>query len=285
MMVTNKKGNTMEYSKYISILAGGLAIALGAASAGADDNDDYKEKSSIRISVKASKPVLIRRVTGPIYNSINGVPAEPVDSFDWAGSEIREIKGKARLEIDPIANTGKISAKWEDEYGKWTYKQKTFAPPHHATGVRIGPSKNTVTVIKDDPVTTNVYLHGDTGVGGPVAPTFFGLLSTWGPAKITLNGKPFDNPFPGPTTPMWAGHTIVSEEIRGADGVIRTTSGGIYHPEHSFEGQIYPDKLNFNLAFHDVPEEAGMTDNIPPAHRFFYRISFKKVKIKIKYNN
>jgi hypothetical protein len=275
------KRGTMKHLMRLGILTSGLILALWSIGAAAHDG---KEKSRVQISVKASKPVLVRRITGPIANSINGVPAEPVDSFDWEGREIRAIKGKAQLEIDPVANTGSIKAEWEDEYGYWTYKQKTFAPPHHATGVRIGPSKDTVIMVEDDPVTTNVYLHGNTGVGGPVAPTFFSLLATWGPAKITLNGEPFDNPFPGPTTPMWAGHTIVSEEIRGTDGVVRTTSGEIYHPEHNFEGRVYPDKLNFNLAFHDV-SESEMTDNIPPSHRFFYRISFKKVKIKLKYNN
>jgi hypothetical protein len=52
----------------------------------------------------------------------------------------------------------------------------------------------------------NVYLHGDTTAGGPVLPTVFNLLTTWGPAEITLNGQPFENTLDG--TPLWPGHTI-----------------------------------------------------------------------------
>lgn len=146
-------------------------------------------------------------------NSVNGVPAEPVDSFDRSDSEITPIRGHAKLEIDPVANTGTIKAKWKDEYGHWTYKQTMFAPPPHLTGVRMGPSLGSLMVIESDLVTTNIYLHG---AGGPVIPTLFNLLSTWGPAKVTLNGEPFDNPFDGPT-PMRMGHTMVSEGVRDAN--------------------------------------------------------------------
>ncbi|MCF6255861.1 MAG: hypothetical protein L3K25_06105 [Gammaproteobacteria bacterium] len=95
----------------------------------ASPDEHHLAKKGIHISVRANDARLVHRVMGPVTNSVNGVPAEPVDSFDWSGSEITPIRGHAKLEIDPIANTGTIKAKWKDEYGHWTCKQTIFAPP------------------------------------------------------------------------------------------------------------------------------------------------------------
>ncbi|HHI93796.1 MAG TPA: hypothetical protein ENK04_09865 [Gammaproteobacteria bacterium] len=289
----------MKRSTQLGILASGLALALwvgGAAAHGGGKGGSTApgvKKNSTRISIKASNPVRIRRVTGPVddANRILGVPTEPVDSFDWGGQALTPIKGHARLEIDPIANTGRIRAEWEDEYGRWTYRQDTFGTPPHGTGIRIGASRDTVTEIVGDPITTNVYLHGDTGIGGPVTPTFFAQVAIWGPAKITLNGQRFDNPFPDrsgslpfmtPKGSLWGGHILLSEEFRGDDGVVRTTSGEVFNPSLASEGLVYPDKINLNLSFLDIPN-GEMNGNMPPTHRFFYYISFKKVKVTYKY--
>jgi len=285
----------MKHSLYSGIVASGLALALwtGGIAHGADEGSSAASnvKSSARISIKATNPVRIRRVMGPVTNDINGVPTEPVDSFDWGGEALEPIKGRARLNIDPIANTGTIRAEWEDEHGRWTYRQDSFGPPAHATGIRIGSSRGSVTDIFDDPITTNVYLHGDTGVGGPVTPTFFAQLAIWGPAKVTLNGERFDNPFPaasgslpfsGPKGSLWGGHVLLSEELRDDDGVIRTTSGEVFDMSKSGEGVVYPEKINLNLSFLDIPD-GSQSNNIPAMHRFVYYISFKKVKVNASY--
>ncbi len=275
----------MKHRIYPSILVGGLAVALWTVSAVADnrDDDDHKKKNGTYISVKASEAMLIRRVMGPIANSVNGVPAEPVDGFDWAGQALRPTKGKVEIEVDPIANTGHIKAKWEDEYGHWTYQQTMFVPPHHPTGARIGPSKDTLEFVRDDPITTDVYLHGDTGAGAPLVPTVFNLLATWGAAKVTLNGEPFDNPFDGPA-PMWIGHTMLSEGLRDDGGAMRTTSGEVYDMSRSSEGRAYPDDLVLHLAFHDMPGP-DMNTSVPPVWSFFYQVAFHKVKVKVKHKD
>jgi len=277
----------MKQQTHPGILASGLVISLAATfftvTTVASPDKHHQKKTGTHISVHASDAQLVRRVMGPVANSVNGVPAEPVDSFDWSGSEITSIKGHVKLEIDPVANTGSIRAKWEDEYGHWTYKQTMFSPPSHPTGVRMGSTPGSLTIIEGDPVTTNIYLHGDTGAGGPVVPTQFNLLSTWGPAKITLNGEPFNNPFDGPA-PMWSGHTMVAEGVRDANGVVRTTSGEIYNMMLKSEGKTYPDELVFHLVFHDAPGPE-MTANVPPMLSFFYHVTFSKVKIKTKHND
>jgi len=250
-----------------------------------DDNDNKDDDSSNKQSqliyeIKASKPRLNRRVTGDVIASVDGVPAEPVDSFVWDGNGSVPVKGKARLKIDPVANTGEIWVEWEDQNGYWTYHQKHFAPPPHPTGLRLGASASTTELVLSDPVTTNVYLHGDTTAAAPVVPTVFNLLTTWGPAQITHNGIPFDNPFDGPV-PAWAGHTMTTVGVRNPDGTVRTTSGGIYDFSQAGNGAVDQDDLEFHLVFHDAPGP-NMTGNLPAPLSFFYHLTFEKVKVEIK---
>jgi len=268
----------MKQQTYFSIFIGGLAIALWTINAVAD-NDDNQGKNRIYISIEASNPILIQRVMGPITNSVNGVPTETVDGFDWAGQAIRSTEGSVEIKIDSIANTGSIIANWKDEYGDWTYQQTISVPSGHATGVRIEPSEDTMmAAIEDDPTTTNIYLHGNAGTAASQAPTVFNLLATWGEAKVTLNGVPFDNPFDGPT-PLWIGHTMLSEGVRNVDGAVHTTPGDIFEMSRGSESQVYPDDLVLHIAFHDMPGP-DMNTSASPVWSFFYQIAFHKVKVK-----
>lgn len=237
--------------------------------------------SDYHFEVKATSARLIRRVTGEVTSYVQGVPAEPVHSFNWDGEGVVPIEGEAQLEIDPVANTGEIKAKWTDEYGSWTYHQKMFAPPPHPSGLRVGPSASSTVLIEEDPVTTNAYLHGNTTAGEPVLPTLFNNLATWGPAEVTLNGTAFENPFDGPA-PKWIGHTMTSVGVRGTDGTVRTTDGGIYNPlERTDNGVTDNDDLEYHIVFHDVPGPE-MTENFPPPLSFFYHLQFEEVDIEIK---
>jgi len=230
--------------------------------------------------IEAKDARLIRHVTGPVIATVDGVAAEPVDSFVWEGTNTSKINAELKLKIDTIHNTGEIFAEWEDENGHWTYRQTKFALPDHPTGARVGPSINEIELIKTDPVTTNVYLHGDSGAAAPILPTVLNLLATWGPAEITHNGIPFDNPYDGPV-PNWIGHTMTTEGVRNDDGSVRTTTGEIYNPSQAANGAINHNDLEFHLVFHDAPGP-NKTTNIPAPVSFFYHLTFEDVKIKIK---
>ena len=130
----------------------------------------------------------------------------------------------------------------------------------------------------NDGVPHNVYLHGDTTAGMPVAPTLFNHLATWGPATLFLNGELFANPYEIPA-PMWIGHTMVSEGIRRKDGTVRTVDGQIYHPGKAKEGAVEPGDLEVHLTFHD--ERFPMTGNVPPLFSFFYHVVFEDVVITL----
>ncbi len=100
-----------------------ICISAFAYTGGVMADPDSGKAGKLVYEVKASNGSLQRRVTGPVMADVNGVPGEPVDSFVWNGVGSVPIKGSAKLKIDPVNNTGKIEAKWEDENGHWTYKQ------------------------------------------------------------------------------------------------------------------------------------------------------------------
>ena len=127
-------------------------------------------------------------------------------------------------------------------------------------------------------MTTNVFLHGDTTAGGPVLPTVFNYLATWGPAEVKLNGELFENPYDGPT-PLWAGHTMTTVGVRNSDGQVLTQDGEIYSPMASNNGLVDNDDLEFHLVFHEAP--MPNTTNFPPPHQFFYHLTFEDVQLEI----
>jgi len=272
-----KKDGFMKWKILVFCISASVYAGIALA------DPDPKGAGKLVYEVKASNGSLQRRVTGPVIAAVDGVPAEPVDSFVWDGNGSVPIEGSARLTIDPVTNTGKIEAKWEDENGHWTYKQTRFVAPGHSTGLRVGSSASETILEMGDPVMTNVYLHGDTTAGGPVMPTQMNLLTTWGPAEVTLNGLPFENPYDGPV-PYWAGHTMTAVGARGADKTIRTKSGDIFNPMRRSQGVVDNDDLEFHLVFHDIPGPA-MTGNIPPPLSFFYHLTFEDVKISIHHRD
>ena len=267
---------------YMVLLFGTLAEAGG--------------KKGFEIRVFGTDARVNREVMGPPTEHVGGVPAVPVDSFVWDGDGSIPVRGRIKIAIDPVANTGKIVARWHDDHGSWLYKQTTFMPPHHPSGIRIGSSADSedmfadveIQEIKDemttsqedesDPVTTNIYLHGDTGSGGPVLPTIFNMLATWGPAKVSLNGTQLVNPYDGPV-PLWVGHSMTTEGVRGEDGTVRTTAGTIFNPGVSGQGATEPADMEVHLVFHDAP--GPMVGNIPPMFSFFYHVVFEKVRLRV----
>lgn len=256
-----------------------LVFAMGLMTfAGLNDHAVAQSTNPI-YEVQADNARLNRKVTGEVTAFVDGVPAEPVHSFVWDGDGSAAVAGSASVEVDAASNTGEIKVQWTDEHGDWEFTQTNFAPPPHSSGLRVGPDASNTDLVFDDPITTNIYLHGNTTAGGPVLPTLFNLLATWGPAEVTLNGEPFENPFDGPV-PLWAAHTMTTVGARNSDGTVRTVDGGIFNPiVNPANGAVDNDDLEFHLVFHDAP--GPMTNNFPPPHSFFYHLVFEDVRIEL----
>jgi hypothetical protein len=260
-----------------------VVVLLTAASPQAGNESSTMESDTQLIyRVTARMPRVNREVLDEVTDEVQGVPAEPVDSFVWDGVGSEPTVGHAVVDIDPVNNTGTIRANWIDEHGSWTFKQTGFFAPDHASGLKVGPGAGDTQLVNGDPIPLNVYLHGDTTAGGPVLPTIFNLMATWGPARVTLNGELLENTYDGPT-PNWVAHTMLTEGVRNEDGTVRTVDGEIFNPlEDPTNGAVDPDDLEFHLVFHDAPGP-GMTDNFPPPFAFFYHLTFEDVQVSIKH--
>jgi hypothetical protein len=260
-----------------------VVVLLTAASPQAGNESSTMESDTQLIyRVTARMPRVNREVLDEVTDEVQGVPAEPVDSFVWDGVGSEPTVGHAVVDIDPVNNTGTIRANWIDEHGSWTFKQTGFFAPDHASGLKVGPGAGDTQLVNGDPIPLNVYLHGDTTAGGPVLPTIFNLMATWGLAEVTLNGELLENTYDGPT-PNWVAHTMLTEGVRNEDGTVRTVDGEIFNPlEDPTNGAVDPDDLEFHLVFHDAPGP-GMTDNFPPPFAFFYHLTFEDVQVSIKH--
>ncbi len=271
----------MKKYKYPLLLAFFSLLGLGLIMFQANTAVAHKS-NNLSYEIEATNARLIRQVTGPVTSEVDGIAASPVDSFLWNGEGIESIEGSAEVKVDPVANTGEITAEWVDPEGNsWEYKQTVFAPPPHSTGLVVGPGAGDTELLNGDPVATNVYLHGDTTAGGPVLPTVFNLLTTWGPAEITLNGEPFENPFDGPS-PLWAGHTMLTEGVRNESGEVLNEDGSFFNLMAPSNGVTYDDKVEFHVVFHDAPGPTMTAGNVPPPLSFFYHITFTDVDFEIE---
>lgn len=282
-MVKKLKQKPMLLKGSLFVLMVGLVALIGAVAFTQSETAVARGSDGLQYTVIARNARVNREVQGEVTDDVQGVPAEPVHSFVWDGEGSEPIQNAiARLTINPNENTGVIQAQWRDEHGHWTFRQTMFSPPHHATGLRVGPSSADTELVSDDPVPVDVYLHGDTTAGGPVLPTIFNNLATWGPAEVTLNGKPFENPYDGPT-PLWVAHTMTTAGVRGDDGTVRTADGEIFNPMDPGDGAVDYEDMEFHLVFHDAPGPE-MTDNFPPPLSFFYHLTFEDVRMTVTHN-
>lgn len=269
----------MTAMKTTSLLLAAFAVCSLVKSAGAADPDrQVVAAPPLRYEVIARSPRLNRRPMGPITSRVQGVPAEPVDSFVWDGNGSIPIEGELIMEISPETDSGFVLATWKDPYGEWVYTQARFIHPEHPSGVRIGASVGEVDSLLNEGIAHNVYLHGDTSAGQPVLPTTFAHLGIWGPADVSLDGVPFVNPYELPA-PQWLGHLMVTEGVRREDGSVRTRTGEVYDPSKAAEGATEPGDLEVHLVFHD--ERFPRTSSVPPLFSFFYHLVFEDVTIRI----
>lgn len=118
---------------------------------------------------------------------------------------------------------------------------------------------------------------------GPVLPTLFNDLATWGPATVKLNGKPFVNPYDGPA-PQWAAHTMTSIGARLPDGTVTANDGAdVYNPQLADRSDTQPGDREVHVDFHDAPGPGMVERNFPPPFSFFYHVTFEDVSVQVRH--
>lgn len=265
----------MSSSRAVPDVVAALVLLAGLAAAG----ERQIPAGPLRIEVVATAPRVVRKVTGEVTARVAGVPAEPVDSFCWDGDGVTPAEGRLYVLVDPAAEKGVVRARWTDAHGEWTVEQVMFHHPEHRSGVRVGRSADTVEPLINEGIIDNVYLHGDSAAGTPTLPTLFAYLGAWGMVKVTLDGKPFENPFGWPGPGMWHGHLMVTEGVRHPDGSVRTGNGGIYDASKPAEGAVERGDLEAHISFSD--ERYPETKSYPSLYSFYYNVEFEDVAIRV----
>ena len=272
-------------SRTLAVLFAAAFLALLYSSRPSEASATQNNSGTI-YSVRADNARWNHKLIATPTSYVQGVPAEPVDSFVWDGVGSRElVDARITMELDPIWNRAIVRASWTDAYGRWTFKQVKEDFPHHWAGVRLGASVDEVEYVNADPVVTNVYLHGDTTAGPGVLPTTFAFAAAWGLAEVTLNGQRFVNPYDPGANGAWPCHLMVTCGVRDdLDGTVRTQEGTIYDMSQASNGNRDETDLEVHLTFHDEPFLPPNTANIPPMFEFFYHLVFEDVQLDISHN-
>lgn len=203
------------------------------------------------------------------------------DNLAYDGINVVESKGLAKIEVDPVVNTGKITVEWLDMresvaalVGANTpvnvrVVQTMFMPPDHPSGVLSDGNK--IITIEGDSIAINHFEHGSTGVGAPIVTSLFTYLATWGPAKVYINGK-----FLG----ALAMHTMLTEGVRDetTDQVFNSDKSGFYSPMNPDDGFTDMDETQLHVIIRSFEEDPG---NFPP-FTIFWHLMFYEVKIEIR---
>ncbi len=186
-------------------------------------------------------------------------------NFAYDGSNVRDLKGKATVELNFEKGTGRVVVEVETtaQSGPIQFSKDQAWSGKIRIVQMLNLDKMAAARIEED-----VMLHGDTGNEAPVMPNIFNYFATWGPSSITVNGKE--------VVPMIGSHTMLSERSRGDDGAIRNEDGMPYSPMAQVKtGFTDPSGIEFHVVAHTTQPDKN---NFPP-HTAWIHLNFGDVRI------
>ncbi|MCH9041657.1 MAG: hypothetical protein IIB80_05830 [Thaumarchaeota archaeon] len=256
-----------------TIIVGDATTAQTSSKTTTDDSIttqdlEFTATSSSDTSITGGElPLTKIKSVGNTAYIIDGVtPKGGHDAFSYDGSGHKRITGNVQVDLDPITNTGIITAEWTDPQGdKWTYKQTQFGGGNE---MYIGETINgvTQTTLDLDPVAINHFEHGTTGAGPTIEPTLFVYLASWGPAEVTKNGV---------SQGTFEGHMMVTDGARNSETGKIVQSDGItpYSPMSPSNSLVNRNTAQLHLVYHTAPAPE-MTTNFPPPFEVFNHLMF-----------
>ena len=193
------------------------------------------------------------------------------DAFSYDGSGHKRIIGNVQVDLDPITNTGIITAEWTDPQGNnWRYHQTEFAGGNE---MYIGETIDGVTKTKLDldPIAINHFEHGTTGAGPTIEPTLFVYLASWGPAEVFKNGE---------SQGTFETHMMLTEGARDVEsGKIFQSDGTTpYSPMSPENSAVNHNTAQLHLVYHTAPAPE-MTANFPPPFEVFEHTMFYDIDV------
>lgn len=98
----------------------------------------------------------------------------PWDHMDYAGKRLSSIQGTIEIDVNEIANTGRVHAEFAEGADRFriTFDRFSAKAP-----------------FQDGGIATRLYEHGDSGNGDPLYPKTWLYLAGWGTATMWKNGE------------------------------------------------------------------------------------------------
>jgi plastocyanin len=257
------------------IVGDGVETSKGKSSNTPDNSSDSSEKN-LKFSTTSSRDTSITGGELPL-TKINSVGSEAYiidgvtpkgghDAFSYDGSGHKRITGNVQVNLDPITNTGIITAEWTDTEGNnWRYHQTEFAGGNE---MYIGETIDgvTQTTLDLDPIAINHYEHGTTAAGPTIEPTLFVYLASWGPAEIFKNDV---------SQGVFEGHMMVTDGARNIETgkIVQSDGTTPYSPMSPSNSLVNRNTAQLHLVYHTAPAPE-MTANFPPPFEVFNHVMF-----------
>jgi len=193
------------------------------------------------------------------------------DAFSYDGSGHKKITGNVQVDLDPITNTGTITAEWTDPEGNdWTYKQTQFAGGNQ---MYIGEVIDGVTQtnLDLDPIAINHFEHGTTGAGPTIEPTLFVYLASWGPAEVFKNGE---------SQGMFQAHMMITDGARDmhTGKIVKSDGTTPYSPMTPGDSMVNHNTVQLHMVYHTAPTPDG-TNNFPPPFEVFEHLMYYDIDV------
>ena len=231
-------------------------------------NLDFTTTSTSDTSITGGELPLtkIKSVGNTAYIIDGTTPAGGHDAFNYDGSGHTKITGNVQVDLDPLTNTGTISAEWTDKDGNnWKYIQTEFAGGNE---LYIGETIDgvTQTTLDLDPVAINHFEHGTTGAGPTIEPTLFVYLASWGPAEVWKNGA---------SQGIFEGHMMVTDGARNTKTgkIVQSDGTTPYSPKDPANSLVNRNAAQLHLVYHTAPAPEP-TNNFPPPFEVFSHVMF-----------
>jgi len=216
-------------------------------------------------------PLPVTHVAGSNAYMIAGTtPKGGSDAFSYDGSGHTKISGHVDVNLDPITNTGTITAEWTDPEGNdWRLEQTKFGGGNELYPGELVDGQLQYQ-LDADPIAINHYEHGTTGAGPPVEPTLFVYLASWGPAEVFKNGQPQGT---------FETHMMITEGARNPETgkIVKSDGTTPYSPMSPGDSQVNDHAAQLHLVYHTPAGDP--TDNFPPPFEIFEHLMFYDIDV------
>jgi hypothetical protein len=183
------------------------------------------------------------------------------DNFNYDGSRVSPMLGKAKVAVDSVKDSGAMVVKLIGTINPEKGKSYTGKIEIYYRITKGGPA------FKEGGVADFIYLHGDTKQGPPVMPKVRTFLASWGPADIYVNGELVYKDLDG--------HMMYTERSRDpvSQAIYNKDKSGFYSPKKPADSSIAdPNGRELHFVAHSHEKDKG---NFPP-HSVWIHVNFEK---------